>query len=273
MATYAVGDLQGCFDALQSLLATIGFDPPRDRLWLTGDLVNRGPQSLETLRFVRALGDNAVVVLGNHDLHLLALGYGATSPRSCDTLSDVLCAPDRGELLDWLKRRPLLHRDPVLGFTMVHAGILPAWSEATAARLAREVETELGRASEASFFKSLYGNIPDHWDDRLSGHERRRVIVNALTRMRYCDKWGRMDFREKGAPGTQAAGLRPWFDFGPPRRTRILFGHWSTLRAPVPDGFHGLDHGCVWGNALTALRLDDLQFFSVKCRRYAARAE
>ncbi|MHB1951208.1 MAG: symmetrical bis(5'-nucleosyl)-tetraphosphatase [Acidiferrobacteraceae bacterium] len=269
MPVYAIGDIQGCFDALKSLLDHIRFDPPRDRLWFAGDLVNRGPESLETLRFVRGLGDDAQVVLGNHDLHLLSLAARGAEPESWGTLAPVLQAADRKPLLDWLRRRPLLHHDPAFGFTLVHAGILPQWSETRAAELAREVEAELGRESDASFFQSLYGNTPDHWDERLTGADRRRVIINAFTRLRFCDESGHMDFREKGAPGTQRKGLKPWFTLGPRRQTRILFGHWSTLDEGVPEGYYNLDRGCVWGKSLTALRLDDLQFFSVRCRAYA----
>lgn len=273
MAIYAIGDVQGCFEALTALLDRIRFEPPRDRLWFAGDLVNRGPQSLETLRFVRSLGDDAVVVLGNHDLHLLSLAYRHTAPESCGTLAPVLRAADRAPLIDWLRRRPLLHHDPERGFTLVHAGIPPNWSEALAQRLAHEVEAEFASHTDASFFENLYGNTPDRWDDSVTGTDRRRVIINALTRLRYCDASGRMDFRDKGAPGTQQTGLRPWFELGPARNTRILFGHWSSLEGNLPDGFYNLDHGCVWGRALTALRLDDLQFFSVKCRSYVANAE
>lgn len=268
MTVFAIGDVQGCFEALQRLLHEIKFDRLHDRLWFAGDLVNRGPKSLETLRFVRSLGDRATVVLGNHDLHLLSLAAGAAPLRSCDTLTAILDAPDRTDLLDWLRAQPLVHRD--LGFVMVHAGLSPSWSEDEAERLAREVERALAMPQGPEFFRALYGSTPDRWEEGLTGMERLRVIVNTMTRLRYCSPEGRMDFREKGPPGTQN-GLLPWFELETPRREPTLFGHWSALGAGARKGAFSLDSGCVWGGALTALRLDDLRFFSVRCRPEAGR--
>jgi len=257
MAVYAIGDVQGCFDPLQRLLERIAFDPARDTLWFTGDLVNRGPASLEVLRRVRALGRSAVVVLGNHDLHLLAVAAGVSAHKVRDTFDDVLAAPDRDELLAWLRTRPLLHHDAGAGYTLVHAGLLPQWDLADAQRLAHEAESALA-ADGSRFFRHMYGDLPDQWRDDLSGQARLRVIVNAFTRLRFCDAAGRMDLRPKGSLDTQAADLLPWFRV-PGRRSRhlrIVFGHWSTLGSYDGDNVLGIDTGCVWGRALTAARLD-----------------
>jgi bis(5'-nucleosyl)-tetraphosphatase (symmetrical) len=269
MPVYAIGDVQGCDQALQALLEKIGFDRTRDQLWFTGDLVNRGPQSRAVLRRVRQLGQRAVVVLGNHDLHLLALAAGQAKRRKHDTLDDILAAPDATELLDWLRRRPLLHHDAVLGYTLVHAGLLPSWTLAQAQDLAREAETMLQGAEAATLFRHMYGDLPDHWREDLRGFDRIRVIINAFTRLRYCDREGSMDLHAKGAPGSQPPDLLPWFQV-PRRRNRdlrILFGHWSTLGVYQGEGVIGLDSGCVWGGALTAVRLDSAlpKFFHVPC--------
>lgn len=269
MALYAIGDVQGCLEPLERLLATLGFRRERDQLWFTGDLVNRGPQSLEVLRFVRQLGERAVTVLGNHDLHLLAVASGQAKLKRRDTLEAVLAAPDRDALLEWLRSRPLLHRDAALGYTLVHAGLLPQWDLDTAARLAREVETLLRDPGYPELFAHMYGNLPDHWHEGLRGHDRARVIVNAFTRLRYCDLEGAMDLHHKGAPGTQPVDLLPWFRV-PGRRSlgeRLVFGHWSTLGLHHGDGVLGLDSGCLWGSTLSAARLDvePPQFFGVPC--------
>jgi bis(5'-nucleosyl)-tetraphosphatase (symmetrical) len=258
MSVYAIGDVQGCYDALRRLIEALRFDPARDYLWFTGDLVNRGPDSLKVLRFVRDLGARAVTVLGNHDLHLLAVARGRARLKKHDTLDEVLAAHDRDELLDWLIRRPLLHHDPGLGYTLVHAGLLPPWDLPAAQRLAREAERVLAGDRADEFFAHMYGDLPDHWRDDLQGFDRLRVIVNAFTRLRYCDLEGNMDLRLKGAPGTQPAGMLPWFR-APRRRSgdlRIVFGHWSTLGALEQDGVICLDSGCLWGGALSAVRLD-----------------
>ncbi len=257
MALWAVGDVQGCYDELCRLLDRIGFDPARDRLWLTGDLVNRGPRSLETLRLVRGLGDAAMTVLGNHDLHLLAVAYG-NARRANRTLQPVLEAPDREPLLDWLCQRPLLHHAPEVGYTLVHAGIAPQWDLDTARRCARQAEARLRGPDRRTFLREMYGDRPNLWSPHLSGRARERFTINALTRMRYCTPDGRLDMIHKGPPGTQPHGYVPWFEF-PGRRSRglrIVFGHWSTLGRIGAQGVYPTDTGCLWGGALTALRLD-----------------
>ena len=257
MAVYAIGDLQGCLDPLRRLLDTIRFDPTKDTLWFAGDLVNRGPQSLEVLRFVHAL-PSVVTVLGNHDLHLLAVASGQASVKKRDTFEALLGANDREVLLAWLRQRPLLHHDAMLGYTLVHAAMLPQWDLVTAIGLAREAETYIARSDRNELFTHMYGDSPDHWQDQLGGWARVRVIINAFTRLRYCDSEGRMDLRPKGRPGTQAPHLLPWFQV-PERRSRnlrVVFGHWSTLGVWNSDGVIGLDSGCLWGGRLTAVRLD-----------------
>jgi bis(5'-nucleosyl)-tetraphosphatase (symmetrical) len=274
MAVYAIGDVQGCFEALTALLKKISFNPARDALWFTGDLVNRGPDSLETLRFVKNLRDRAVTVLGNHDLHCLAVAAGTAKQKKLDTLGTLLNAPDRTELLDWLRTRPLLHHDPAVGYALVHAGFLPPWNLTQAKMLAREVEAVLRADDYKKFFEHMYGNFPDHWRDDLAGLDRLRVIVNAFTRLRYCDLEGAMDLHQKAAPGEQPPDLMPWFRA--PRRQsandKIVFGHWSTLGIYEGENVVGLDSGCLWGGQLTAARLhpSPLTFYSVECpRRHA----
>ncbi|MGD8380086.1 MAG: symmetrical bis(5'-nucleosyl)-tetraphosphatase [Gammaproteobacteria bacterium] len=269
MAIFAIGDVQGCFDDLQRLLERIQFDPTEDLLWFTGDLVNRGPRSLDTLRFVKRLGERAVTVLGNHDLHLLAVAEDVgREPRTRDTLSGILEAPDREELLDWLRHRPLLHHDESLGYTLIHAGLPPQWNLATARACARELENVLRGEQRAEFFRHMYGNEPALWTDDLEGMDRLRFITNCFTRMRYCHPDGSLDLVHKGAPGTQPAELRPWFEM-PDRASsdlHVIFGHWSTLGQVRGHNVYPLDTGCLWGGALTALRLDqDGGWFSVDC--------
>ncbi len=270
MSTYAIGDIQGCQHELLALLEHINFDRARDTLWFTGDLVNRGPDSLETLRFVMGLGDSAVTVLGNHDLHLLAIANGQQQyMHREDTIEEILEAEDRDELLDWLRLQPLAHADEDRGFIMVHAGLAPQWSTRQALDLAHEVEEVLACDNYREFFSHMYGNVPDTWSEEIDGWERLRVITNYLTRLRYCDKNGRMDFGEKRSPGTQPGGLMPWFEI--PNRsnidTGIIFGHWAALRKYSVDSetynVFALDTGCLWGGDLTALRLEDMQYFSV----------
>ncbi len=259
MAVYAIGDLHGCLDELQRLLERLSFDPVHDRLWFTGDLVNRGPHSLECLRFVRGLGEKAVTVLGNHDLHLLARTVGAANNRhGRDTLDAVLAAPDRGELLEWLRRRPLLHHDPALGYTLIHAGLPPQWDLASARTCAAEVEQALQGPQFTELMLHLYGNRPNRWSRDLTGWDRLRFSINCFTRLRYCSDDGRLALGEKGPPGTQPAPFRPWFSV-PERASaelRIIFGHWSTLGPRSEPGIFPLDTGCVWGGRLSALRLD-----------------
>jgi bis(5'-nucleosyl)-tetraphosphatase (symmetrical) len=266
MAVYAVGDIQGCFDELQGLLAEIRFDPACDRLWLTGDLVNRGPDSLAVLRFVRGLGAAAVTVLGNHDLHLLALAEGLGKLKSSDTLQAILEAPDRDELLAWLRSRPLLHHE--LGYTLVHAGLAPQWDLATARACAAELETVLQGPDYPAFFRHMYGDQPARWDPGLTGWERLRFSVNCFTRLRYCTADGRLEMGFKGEPGSQPPEYLPWFEV-PSRHNRdlkIIFGHWSTLGLRREDGVLALDTGCLWGGLLTAVRLDAAtEVFSFDC--------
>jgi len=265
---YAIGDLQGCDQELRALLARLKFSADRDRLWFVGDLVNRGPGSLATLRKVRALGDNAIVVLGNHDLHLLAVACGAQRRRRSDTLDEVLAARDRDALIEWLLMRPLAHaegRD-----LMVHAGVVPQWTGARTLALAEEVSRALRRDPRA-LFEHMYGDEPDRWEERLAGYERLRFIINVLTRLRLCSADGR-DISLKGPPPPPPPSpLRPWFEH--PQRAsrdmRVIFGHWSALGFIERPDVLGLDTGCVWGGSLTAVDLDsDRPPVSVECAQY-----
>lgn len=272
MARIAIGDVQGCCVELQQLVKETGFTADRDQLWLVGDLVNRGPDSLSVLRWVKSLGDSARVVLGNHDLHLLAVALGSSRRlRSSDTLTDILSAPDRDALLEWLVTRPLAitEHSPTRSMVdlMVHAGIPPQWNVTDLMAYATEVSAALQRDPQ-KFFEAMYGNEPDRWYADLTGPSRWRYTINALTRMRYCDSEGRLDFRDKGAPGSQTAGLYPWFDAPNPRRwqTRVIFGHWSTLGLMQRDDLLALDTGCVWGGALTAVDLDTDECWQVSSR-------
>jgi bis(5'-nucleosyl)-tetraphosphatase (symmetrical) len=265
MSTYAIGDPQGCHASLLRLLDEVKFDPAADRLWLVGDLVNRGPDSLGVLRFVKSLGSAAICVLGNHDLHLLALAEGFGRAHKGDTLDAVLAAPDRDELLHWLRQRKLAWREG--DFLMVHAGVLPGWTVDDTLQRAAEAETMLQGAHYRDFFAQMYGNAPTAWDAGLQGIERLRVIVNAFTRLRYCTPAGEMEFHHKGAPGTQPAGWLPWFEV-PGRQSMaatLVFGHWSTLGLVNRPGLIALDTGCLWGGKLTAVRLEDRQAFAVQC--------
>jgi bis(5'-nucleosyl)-tetraphosphatase (symmetrical) len=258
MALHAIGDIQGCDAELGALLQTIGFSDDRDQLWFVGDLVNRGPGSLATLRRIRALGDCATVALGNHDLHLLAVAFAGAKIRSDDTLGDILAAPDRDALLDWLLTRPLLHEDPALNLCLLHAGLAPQWDVPTARACAREFERALQR-DPRRILAELYGDEPARWEDSLVGTDRLRFIANCFTRLRYVDAEGRLALRAKGSPDkAQKKSLIPWFEAGHARwhGPRIVFGHWSTLGFFSNADVTGLDTGCVWGGALTALRLD-----------------
>ena len=267
MATYAIGDLQGCLEPLQRLLDSLDFDSAADRLWFVGDLVNRGPQSLEVLRFVRDLGEAAITVLGNHDLHLVmqAEGYGKRNRE--DTLDPILAAPDRDELLAWLRSQRLFH---VAGdYAMVHAGLLPAWDVAQAAMLSREVEAALQSDDYPEFLANMWGSVPTAWSDDLTGWDRLRVVVNAMTRMRFCAPDGAMDFKAKGPAQNAPAGCVPWFEV-PGRASAdhaIVCGHWSALGLRIEDRLLALDTGCLWGGSLTAVRLEDRRVFQVPCSR------
>jgi bis(5'-nucleosyl)-tetraphosphatase (symmetrical) len=265
---YAVGDIQGCDEELQALLERLRFSADRDQLWFVGDLVNRGPDSLAALRRVRSLGDNAVVVLGNHDLHLLAVAHGARRPRRVDTLDEVLGAPDREALLEWLITRPLAHAEGA--DLMVHAGVVPQWTVALTLTLAREVGEALRRDPRA-LFEHMYGNEPDRWHERLSGMARLRFAINVLTRLRVCTTDGRVDLTIKGEPPPPSSPLRPWFAHAEraSREARVIFGHWSALGLVREHGVIGLDTGCVWGGALSAVDLDcERAVVSVPCTGY-----
>ncbi len=268
MAIYALGDIQGCYDPLRRLLAQIQFDLAHDQLWFVGDLVNRGPLSLEVLRFIKDLGGSAVTVLGNHDLHLLALAEGFGRAHKGDTLDAILVAPDRDELLYWLRHRPLAWREGP--FLLVHAGLMPSWSADDAMRFAAEAEAALQSDRYPNFFAQMYGNHPPIWQDSLTGIDRLRMIVNTFTRLRYCTTQGEMDFQQKGAPGTQPAQLQPWFDV-PGRNSAeatVIMGHWSTLGLVIRPDLIALDTGCLWGGKLTAIRLEDRQVFVQDCPAY-----
>jgi bis(5'-nucleosyl)-tetraphosphatase (symmetrical) len=265
MATYAVGDIQGCCTELRQLLEQVRFDPAADRLWLVGDLVNRGPDSLGVLRLVKSLGDAAVSVLGNHDLHLLAVAENAAEKHRSDTLDEILCAPDRDELLAWLRAQRLLHAEG--DFVLVHAGLLPDWSVRKAQKLAREVEAALRGSHYHEFLVRMYGNHPDHWDDKLDGYKRLRVITNTFTRLRICTPQGEMEFRFKGKEKDIPAGYLPWFAV--PHRASadatVVCGHWSALGLKLEPNLITLDTGCLWGGALSAIRLEDRAVFQVPC--------
>jgi bis(5'-nucleosyl)-tetraphosphatase (symmetrical) len=266
MATYAIGDIQGCYDSLQRLLEVCAFDPGQDRLWLVGDLVNRGPRSLETLRFFKSLGPAALTVLGNHDLYLLMVAEGGAKYRGKDdTLDDILTAPDRPELLDWLRRQPLCHTEG--DYCLVHAGLLPQWTAERARELAREAELALQGPDFHDFVMNLWGSEPAAWSDGLTGWPRLRVIVNAMTRMRFCTLDGTMEFKVKGKVANAPAGHLPWFDL-PGRRSAdsvLVTGHWSALGLKITDNLLALDSGCLWGGHLTAVRLEDRRVFQVDC--------
>lgn len=269
MATYAVGDLQGCLQALQCLLKQVAFDPAKDRLWLVGDLVNRGPQSLDTLRFLYSIRESLVCVLGNHDLHLLAAGKNIERLKKADTLREIIEAPDCAELLEWLRQQKLLHYDEQRNVALVHAGIPPQWSLRKALKYADEVETALRDDNLLPpYLDGMYGNDPARWDNDLKGVTRLRVITNYFTRMRFCTAEGKLDLKSKEGLDTAPAGYKPWFQHKE-RKTRdvkIIFGHWAALEGNVNDpGIFALDTGCVWGGALTLMNIDTFERLSCKC--------
>jgi len=273
VAIYAVGDIQGCFDELEALLGHVGFQRGTDQLWCVGDLVNRGPKSLQVLRFVTELGDNARIVLGNHELNLIAIAAGVRESRPQDTVQDILDAADGAQLIQWLTEQPLLYRETGNPYTMVHAGLAPQWNVAEAEMLAGEVHDALGGDRRAGYLSHMYGNKPDRWAAKLDGWRRLRFITNALTRIRFVDGDGRLDLTESGPPGSQPESLTPWYasNLRSSRGERIVFGHWASLQSeqaldPAYGVYH-LDTGCVWGHTLTALRLDDERYFSVPCRQ------
>ena len=261
MTTYAVGDIQGCYDELQALLDKLKFDFRTDTLWLTGDLVNRGPRSVEVLRFIKSLGECAVTVLGNHDLHLLAVAYGHEPPKKNDTLDRILEAEDREDLLTWLRTRPLVHHDEIRKVTLVHAGFPPQWSLNTALQCAWELEQVLSGDSFNDFLANMYGDLPAKWDKSLQGWDRLRFITNCCTRLRYVNRnSGELELKTKGAPGTLSEEYAPWFR-APNRKTtdnKILFGHWSTCGFTSENNVVCLDSGCIWGGKLTAVNIDHM---------------
>ncbi|TDO98191.1 symmetrical bis(5'-nucleosyl)-tetraphosphatase [Marinomonas balearica] len=268
MPTYAIGDLQGCLTPLLTLLDLIEFSPKKDRLWLAGDLINRGPQSLETLRFVKSLGDQATVVLGNHDLHLLAVMRGHANLKRSDTLSDILFAEDRDDLMKWLQTMPLCHIDHSLKYVMTHAGIPPCWNSIEAGHYAKEVECILKSDQVDDFLAVMYGNTPDQWSENLEGMDRLRTITNYLTRMRFCTEDSQLEFKSKEGPASAVSGYAPWFSY--PRKESndydVIFGHWAALEGNThKDNIHALDTGCVWGGSLTAMRLEDKAIYSTPC--------
>ncbi|MEE9570153.1 MAG: symmetrical bis(5'-nucleosyl)-tetraphosphatase [Gammaproteobacteria bacterium] len=258
MTLYAIGDIQGCGQAFTELLRAISFKPERDHLWLVGDLVNRGPDSLDVLREVISLGDSATTVLGNHDLHLLATAVGVRNRGADDTFQAVLAAPDASDLLDWLRSRPLLYHDAKRNWLLVHAGLPPTWSVSDAVARAGEISESLRGPNWASALKKMYGDEPRAWSADHQGADRLRYTINALTRMRYCDEQGNLDFEHTGPPGTQPAHLVPWFEF-PGRAseaTHVVFGHWSSLGLSRRTNITALDSGCVWGGSLTAVPME-----------------
>jgi bis(5'-nucleosyl)-tetraphosphatase (symmetrical) len=272
MAILAIGDVQGCYDPLMRLLERADYDESRDVLWFVGDLVNRGPQSAQTVRFARRLGGRQVTVLGNHDLALLVVADGIKKPHRSDTFGDVLAAPDRDELLAWLRHQKMMHADG--GYAMVHAGLLPQWSIARALALAREVEAALQGADHREFLRHMYGNEPARWSEELAGYDRLRVIVNAMSRMRLVNAQGAMEFSHKTGPANMPAGYVPWYE-APGRASRgtpVLFGHWAALGLRLTADAICLDSGCVWGRALSALRLEDRKLYQLDCPELAGTA-
>ncbi len=268
MATYAIGDIQGCLEPLQCLLQEIKFNPSKDKLWLAGDLINRGPDTLETLRFLYRLRDSITIVLGNHDLHFIAVYYGLRKRGKNDTLDELLRAPDCADLVYWLRQQKLVHHDPRLNFTMVHAGIPPQWDLSEALAHAREVENVLQTDKIETFLSGMYGNLPNRWDNNLAGVDRLRLITNYFTRMRFCSAEGELELQTKESVDAAPIGFAPWFSFAE-RKTwdqRILFGHWAALEGRTDvENVYALDTGCVWGGSLTALRLEDERWFACDC--------
>jgi len=261
MSTYAIGDIQGCHRTLRRLLKRIRFDADADRLWLTGDLVNRGPRSLEVLRWAREQGDRVVTVLGNHDLHLIARAFGTRAPKSRDTMDDVLEAPDREELILWLRQRPLLHREGA--FVLVHAGLLPSWTLERTEQLAREVETALGGPGAERLLQALLAGRPPAWREDLGPEDRWRVAVQVLTRLRTCREDDRVCEGFSGPPQRAPEGCHPWFELRDDHAAgvTVVCGHWATLGLRIQPGVMALDTGCVWGGFLTAVRLEDGEIF------------
>lgn len=268
MATYAVGDIQGCLQPLKCLLERVNFEPGRDHLWLCGDLVNRGPESLATLRFLYSIRDSVISVLGNHDLHLLAVAWSGDKLKNKDTLQEILDAPDRDELLEWMRHFPLLHHDAALGFAMSHAGIPPIWTLEQALELSRELEAVLQGPQLGEYLNHMYGNQPDRWDDALEGPERWRLITNYFTRMRFCSADGRLELKCKLGPDQAPKGFAPWFRHPLPalQSSKLIFGHWASLEGKSnTPGLFALDTGCVWGRKLTLMHLESESLLHCDC--------
>lgn len=266
MTDYAIGDIQGCYDRLRDVLVKVDFSPSRDRLWVAGDLINRGPSSLASLRYIESLGSSAVVVLGNHDLHLLAVALGGHALKNKDTLSDILEAPDHQHLLNWLCQQNLLVNDPARNFVMVHAGLPHIWGVDQAAGYAREVEAAISGPEAADYFASMYGNQPDCWNEKLQGMDRLRAITNYFTRMRFIAEDGTLEFSAKESAEDAPAGFAPWFRFDRPDDVRVLFGHWAAIEGETgSERFIGLDTGCVWGGKLTLMNLDSGERIHCDC--------
>lgn len=269
MADWAIGDIQGCYKELKKLCKKIRFKPGQDRLWLVGDLVNRGPQSLETLQFLADFGDSVQIVLGNHDLHLLAVRAGATSLRSGDTLAETLDSPDADPLLDWLQSKPLVKAHEDGRHVMLHAGIVPQWSLNDALAHSDELQRVLKDKKSNQYFQGMYGNTPKQWNNKLKGIERWRFITNALTRLRYCGEDGQLEMKHKGPPILASTEtIKPWYDWRPKDDSHcILTGHWSALGLRQTDNHISLDTGCVWGGQLTAYCLQDKRFVQVASKQ------
>ena len=271
MATYAIGDIQGCYQQLSELLRKLDFKSDKDKLWFAGDIVNRGPDSLKTIRFIKSLEDNAVTVLGNHDLHLLAIANGRRKQNKKDTIQEILLAKDSDQLLDWLIQRPLMHYQKKNNVCLVHAGINPVWSTKQALSYSKEVEGILQSSKAHEFFHHMYGDKPAKWSNKLSGWDRLRFITNSFTRMRYIGENMNLCLKEKGAPGKQPEGIKPWFEFESVNTDlNIVFGHWSTLKDPKLEHLYPLDTGCLWGGKLTALKINSKmkKFTSIKCPEF-----
>lgn len=279
MAIYAIGDLQGCYQDLQNLLEKLQFDKNSDTLWFVGDLVNRGPDSLATLRFVKKLGKAAIIVLGNHDLHLLAI-YHDLKKNKDSSIQQILDAPDCDELIHWLRQRPLLHHDNGLNFTLVHAGIYPLWNLKQANQYANELESVLKSDNYLEFLQHMYGNKPASWSEDLEGWDRLRFICNSFTRMRYVSQKAELDFEYNGVPGSQPDKLIPWYKLTEraTKNNNIIFGHWSTLgffeydnNLEISPNVYATDTGCVWGGKLTALKIErektriETEYISIDC--------
>ncbi|OGT07106.1 MAG: bis(5'-nucleosyl)-tetraphosphatase (symmetrical) [Gammaproteobacteria bacterium GWF2_41_13] len=270
MSTYAIGDVQGCCEELQLLLKLIEFDCKKDRLWFVGDLINRGPNSLQVLRFIRSLGDQQITVLGNHDLHCMAVAIDSSKGRPHDHFSDILKAPDKIELIDWLRNQKILHYDKSLNAVLVHAGIYPKWDLEEAIQCARELEAMLQSNQYAIELKNMYGDQSEQWNPALTGIARYRFFINAFTRMRYCYADGRLNLTEKGVLGSQSNDLYPWFSMPNriPIQPRIIFGHWASLNGQTyTPNIEAIDTGCSWGHTLTALRLEDNKRFAVPAKQ------